>query len=373
MVEGVEQLKIIQVCQRYYPDIGGIEKHVTELSEALVKKGNDVEVVCTYSSHKLPDREIINGVKITRFWAFAPSEAYFFSPSMYFYLKGQDCDVMHAHNYNAFPALFAAFSVKKKFIFTPHTFGFSKTFLRNILHRLYRPFGEHIFRRSNTIISTAQFERNWLKETFRIQDSKLIYIPLPINILDSKPHKKPDDNNVKIAYFGRLSQEKNIKVLISAFKIIKQRYKNSVLFIAGDGPLRKDLDELGKSTEDVRFLGRLSEKDLNRFLEDIDIFVLPSRFEVSPRSVIEAMSKGIPVVSTPVGELPQVFEHGKHCMFVKIDDPIDTAEKIMLLIENKEIAEKIAAAGRDLVEEKYDLNRVILEYLRIYGAIFSPR
>lgn len=80
------------------------------------------------------------------------------------------------------------------------------------------------------------------------------------------------------------------------------------------------------------------------------------------------MSKGIPVISTPVGELPQVFEDGKHCLFVKIDDAADTAGKIMLLIENKELAEKIAAAGRDLVNERYDINRVILEYLRIYGA-----
>lgn len=197
-------MKIIQVCSKYYPDIGGIETHVKELSEALVKKGNEVEVVCTYSSHKLPEKDIINGVKITRFLAFAPGEAYFFSPAMYFYLKRQDCDVVHAHNYNAFPAFFAALSKKKIFIFTPHTFGFSKSFLRNILHRLYRPFGAHIFRRSDKIISTAQFERNWLKETFRIPDSKLIYIPLPINLPDRKPHKKPDSNNIKIAFFRKI-------------------------------------------------------------------------------------------------------------------------------------------------------------------------
>ncbi len=362
-------MKIIQVCSRYYPEIGGIETHVKELSEALVKMGNDVEVVCTYSSHKLPEKEMINGVKITRFLAFAPGEAYFFSPAMYFYLKGQDCDVMHAHNYNAFPALFAAFSRKKKFIFTPHTFGFSKSLIRNILHRFYRPFGDYIFRRADKIISTAQFERNWLIKTFKIPESKIIYIPLPINIPGKKPVKKHAGNYIKIAYFGRLSQEKNIRVLISAFSLVKQRYKDSGLLIAGDGPLRKNLEELGKNIEDVRFLGRLSETDLNDFLDDIDIFVLPSRFEVSPRSVIEAMSRGIPVISTPVGELPQVFQDGKDCMFTKIDDPVDMSEKIMLLMEKRELAEKIAAAGRELVNERYDINRVILEYLRIYGAI----
>lgn len=362
-------MKIIQVCSKYYPEIGGIETHVKELSELLVKMGNDVEVVCTYSSHKLPEKEMINGVKITRFRAFAPGEAYFFSPAMYFYLKDQDCDVMHAHNYHAFPALFAALARKKRFVFTPHTFGRSNSLIRNILHRLYRPIGAFIFKSADKVISTAQFEKDRLINIFKIPGPKIIYIPLPINIPEKKPHKRLSDSNVKIAYFGRLSQEKNIMVLISAFGLIKKRHKDAGLFIAGEGPLRKELEEFGKNIEDVRFLGRLSETELNDFMDDIDIFVLPSKFEVSPRAVIEAMSRGIPVVTTPVGELPQVFQDGKDCLFTKIDDPVDMSEKIMLLMEKRELAEKIAAAGRDLVNERYDINRVILEYLRIYGAI----
>ena len=51
-------MKIIQVCQRYYPDIGGIETHVREISEMLVKRGYDIEVVCTDPTGKLPEKEI---------------------------------------------------------------------------------------------------------------------------------------------------------------------------------------------------------------------------------------------------------------------------------------------------------------------------
>lgn len=360
-------MKIIQVCSNYYPEIGGIETHVKELSEALVRRGNDVEVVCTYSSHKLPKKDSINGVKVTRFWAFAPGGAYFFSPAMYFYLKEQDCDVVHAHNYHSFPALFAALARKKKFIFTPHTFGFSKSFIRKTLHKFYRPFGEYIFRSAYQIISTAKFEEKWLIETFKISETKIVYIPLPINIANKKHHKEKAGGIKKIAYFGRLSKEKNIKTLISAFELIRKTRQDVGLFIAGDGPTRKELENLGKKVGNVNFLGRLSEIDLKNFLEDIDIFVLPSMFEVSPRSVIEAMSLGIPVVTTPVGELPQVFRDVKDCLFARIDDPQDMAEKILWLINNGKLAKEIALSGRSVVEKRYDINNIISDYIRIYA------
>jgi glycosyltransferase involved in cell wall biosynthesis len=361
-------MKIIQVCQKYYPDIGGIETHVKEISEMLVTRGFDVEVVCTDPTGKLPKKEIINGVKVTRFWALAPGEAYYFSPMIYFYLRNQEYDVIHAHNYHSFPALFAALARKNKFIFTPHTFGFSKSLIRKTLHKFYRPFGEYIFRSAHQIISTAKFEEKWLIETFKIPETKIIYIPLPINIANKKHHKEQAGSIKKIAYFGRLSKEKNIKILISAFKLIKKNRQDVGLFIAGDGPTRKDLEDLGKNVGNVNFLGRLSEIDLKKFLEDIDIFVLPSMFEVSPRSVIEAMSLGIPVVSTPVGELPQVFRDGKDCLFAMIDDPKDMAEKILWLMNNEKQAKEIALSGRSIVEKRYDINNVISDYIRIYEA-----
>ncbi len=360
-------MRIIQICPTYLPDIGGIATHVKELSEKLVKMGHHVEVVCTDPSQKLPREQNINGVRVLRFRALAPKGAYFFSPGMYFHLRSAEYDVMHAHNYHSFQALFAAAAKKKRFIFTPHTFGFSKSPFKYLLHMFYRPVGTYIFKEADIVISTARFERDWLLRTFRIPESKLIYIPLPINLPAAKVYV-PRKTIKRIGYFGRLSIEKNLKVLISAFKLLKDKYSTIGLFIAGDGPMRKDLEDYARDINDVAFLGRLPQAELDTFIEQLDIFVLPSRFEVSPRAVIEAMARNIPVVTTPVGELPQIFAHGKHCMFVKIDDPADIADKVSALIEQRDLSEKIAIAGRKAVEERYDINRIILEYLRIYGA-----
>lgn len=129
-------MKIIQVCPRYYPDIGGVETHVKEISERLVKRGFEVEVVTTDPSGKLSKDDEINGVEVRRFRSLAPYDAYFFAPQIYFYLKKANCDLIHAHSYHALPAFFAALAKRDRtFVFTSHYHGKGHTVLRNILHK----------------------------------------------------------------------------------------------------------------------------------------------------------------------------------------------------------------------------------------------
>jgi glycosyltransferase involved in cell wall biosynthesis len=114
-------LKIAQVCPRYHPDIGGVETHVREISDRLVKNGHEVEVITTDPTGKLRKSELINGVEVTRFRSLAPGDAYYLSPQIYPYLKKNAFDIIHAHSYHALPALFAALANPgSKLIFTPH-------------------------------------------------------------------------------------------------------------------------------------------------------------------------------------------------------------------------------------------------------------
>ncbi len=361
-------MRIAQVSPRYYPDIGGVEKHVQEISERLVKRGFEIEVVCTDPLGKLPEHEIINGVIITRFRSFAPGDAYYFAPQIYFYLKRADFDLIHAHNYHTLTSLFAALSKKnRKFIFTPHTFGFSKSFPRNIFHKIYKPLGAFIFNSADKVVSISRVEEEWLKKNFAIPESKLNYIPLPIDIEYSKVEKKGKDD-VKIVFVGRLSREKNVDVLISAFNLVKLSHPECKLYIIGDGPLRGYLEGLSAHIDNIYFLGRQNHSDVMKFLDETDIFVLPSQFEVSPISVMEAMAKSIPVVATPVGELPYVLEDGKTCLFAKINDAKDLAAKILVLVEDKFLATRIAEYGRAFVKEKHDINKIIDSYAELYNS-----
>jgi glycosyltransferase involved in cell wall biosynthesis len=130
-------MKILQVVARYYPDIGGVEEHVRNISERLARK-HEVIVCATDSSGKLAREETIGQVKVKRFESWAPGEAYFFSRQLKKYLdeNSSGFDVVHAHGYHSFPPLYAAQSKKEnKFFFTPHYHGTGHTFLRRFLHR----------------------------------------------------------------------------------------------------------------------------------------------------------------------------------------------------------------------------------------------
>ncbi|WP_269851231.1 glycosyltransferase family 4 protein [Methanosarcina horonobensis] len=156
-------MKIAQICPRYFPDIGGVETHVKEISERLVKAGHDVEVITTDPTGKLNRRETINGVKVIRFRSFAPGNAYYFAPQIYFYLKMHSFDVIHAHSYHALPALFAALGKsERRLVFTPHYHRSGHTAFRNLLHKPYRLFGKVIFSRADSVICVSEYEKKGL-------------------------------------------------------------------------------------------------------------------------------------------------------------------------------------------------------------------
>lgn len=116
-------MKIAQVCQRHHPFIGGVETHVEAISRKLVKRGFEIEVLTTDPHGTLPKEEEKDGVNVKRFKSWAPGESYFFSRGLKRYLSRNSkyYDIVHVHNYGAFPALYAAQTKgKNKLVFTPH-------------------------------------------------------------------------------------------------------------------------------------------------------------------------------------------------------------------------------------------------------------
>jgi len=102
-------LKIAFVTPRYSPYIGGVETHIKEVSERLAKIGFSITVLSTDPLGILPKEEKINGVYVRRFKSWASYEAYYFSRNLKEYLvrNSRDYDLIHAHSYHAFPALYA--------------------------------------------------------------------------------------------------------------------------------------------------------------------------------------------------------------------------------------------------------------------------
>ncbi|MCK4829805.1 glycosyltransferase family 4 protein, partial [bacterium] len=143
-------MKILQVCPRYFPDIGGLEEHVKNISEWLAKE-HEVTVFTGDPSGKLLKEEEIGGVRIRRFKTFAPGNAYHISFKMAQELSKAEFDIAHGHGYHALPLYFSRNARAKKFIVTPHYHGHGHTPFRNLLIKLYKPFAKSIFDKANRV------------------------------------------------------------------------------------------------------------------------------------------------------------------------------------------------------------------------------
>ena len=321
-------MKIVQVCPRYYPDIGGVETHVQEISERLVKHGFNVEVVCTDPAGTLSKNEVINKVSITRFRSYAPSNAYYLAPQIFLYLKDNCADIMHVHSYHALPAVFAALvKGERKLVFTPHYHRGGHTPVRNFLHKIYRPFGGKIFDRADKVVCVSEYEQKLVMSDFNVPEWKIEKIPNGLNLIEFA-NLKPERNGRTLLYVGRLEEYKGIQHIISALP----RLESFKLEIIGKGPheihLRNLADELGVSKR-IKWQRNVTRKELLQHYASADVFLMLSTHEAYGITVAEALAAGTPCVVAKGSALDE-FVDGKMC--VSIETPI-TTDKLTTAIE----------------------------------------
>ena len=130
--------------------------------------------------------------------------------------------------------------------------------------------------------------------------------------------------------------------------------------IAGTGPEEAALRELARSLgldDAVQFAGRLDPDAVAALYRSADVALNPSTVDNMPNSVLEALASGVPVVSTDVGGVPYIVQHGTTALLVPARDPSAMANAVLQLLDNPAQAEALASAGRAEVE-RYTWPRV---------------
>lgn len=289
-------MMIAQVSPSYYPIIGGVQTHVREISTRLVRKGFGVEVLTTDPTRTLSSKEVADGVVIRRFGSWAPNGAYYFSSALRRYLKknASKYDLIHAHNYHAFPALYAAEAKRSsnRLVFTPRYHGAGHTSLRNFLHYPYKYLAGRIFDRSDMIICLSKSEKKLLLSKFAVEEHKLTIIPNGINQNEFLPHQKGSDRVEKrILCVSRLEKYKGIEYLIRVVPMLEQVR----LDIVGVGP---EEEKLRRLVHRLNLQGRVTIESniprdrLIRKYAEADAFALLSKYEAFGNVVAEALASG---------------------------------------------------------------------------------
>lgn len=331
-------VRVFQVCQRYYPHIGGIETHVQEISERL-NSHFDVEVLTTDPLGDLPPKDIINGVTVRRFKSWAPNDAYYFSARLKKYLAANvnDDDIVHAHGYHAFPALYAAQTKRKnRLVFTPHFHGRGHTFLRDLFLRAYKPIGRRIFASADRVVCVSNYEKHLITKSFKGVEERISVIPNGVNLREFKNLNKQQNPNRTILCVARLEKYKGIGFLLD---VLPKLPNDICLEIVGKGPYEENLKKqvvLNGIKRRVAFFEDLPRQLLLQKFANADLFVLLSEYEAYGIVVAEALAAKTPCIVSRTSALQEWIDD-KNCFGLSYPIVSDELLHIIKLVIGKKV------------------------------------
>lgn len=303
-VNGLDSMRILQVCPDSYVEVGGISVHVRNISERLARK-HDVTVFATNDKAELPWFEVKNSVKVERFRCYAPSNAYFFTVDMPLRMRKSEFDVVHAHGYHAFPFHLSTLAKGKMFVATPHFHGAGHSTFRNALVRLLKPFGKMTLGKADRIVAVSEFERSLIRRQFGLGCDKVDVISNGVDYSEFNGLKKRDRGFRSILYVGYLAEFKGAQYLV---EVLPRLADDVILEIVGRGPLRPFLEKRAHElnvSERVRFYQGLSRPELLQMYADADAFAMLSKYEAYSIVVAEALTAGTPCIVAKTSALTE--------------------------------------------------------------------
>jgi len=181
------------------------------------------------------------------------------------------------------------------------------------------------------------------------------------------------NDQINITIVSRLVSHKNIEKIIKAISDLNSPLIN--LNIIGDGPELNQLQKISlesNNKDNIIFHGKLNRDDINHIFLKSDIYIQASNYEGLPHSLLEAMSYGIPVLCTPVGECKEIL--GNEDRGYILDLPVtknNIKSKISEIIGEKNIANKKGERGKDFINEKYNLTNSFYLYKNLFTRLLE--
>lgn len=254
-----------------------------------------------------------------------------------------------------------------------HHLKLDKEFMKKVAHYYIASY----FNRCDLIISPSyslekELLENKVTKPIKVLANSIDVKGLKVNKEKSALKKQLGMEGKKIIlYFGRVSKEKSIDVLLNAFKIVAKKDDGARLFIVGDGPALKPLKAQAKKLkiqDKVIFTGLLKGKELFETVAAADIFASASTSENQPMTFLEAMALGLPMVCADAKGAPELCCDKQNGLIFKPKDHKNMAECLVSLLEN-DIARDRMGAMSALHAEEYSNEKIIEKLIIEYKSL----
>lgn len=363
---------------------GGIETFCIKTAEELVKKGIDARIVCGTNSDR-PEVFEKNGVRYHAF-PFTRKEMFpdfgtrfrklckriSFARNCLEFLAQENFDIIHVHKPFEFPIMYylRMKGARSRIVFGSHGTDFFMT------DRFF--FGRVV----DASVTCSMFN------AYEVQERYGVLPEVIFNGADGEKFRPLDAAQARkacglisgpayIGTVGRLIGWKGLQVLLKAMQTIAAETPEVKLLIIGDGEYRSALEKLADDLgvrKNVSFIGRVDHDMLPLWINSLDILVQPSiGDEAFGISIAEAMSCGKPVVGTASGGIPEIIEDGEVGFIVPRRDEKLLAEKIVMLLKNRDLAVAMGANARQRIIGKFTWEKVAERLLAVYEGVLSGR
>lgn len=343
-------MRILRVAQNLHPEVpGGGSYHVHAMSRDQAEMGHDVTVLTVSDNKNLPRQENRDGYTVVRRSPTVELLNNDISLGVARFLRdADDFDVIHAHSHLYFSTNLAA--LKRRFSDVPLVITNHGLYSQNapewLFNQYLRSIGRWTFNRSDVIFCYTKEDKTRVRD-FGV-DSRIEVVSNGVDTERFSPDGTESDlidhDGLVILFVGRLVEGKRPMDAVHAVSRLPDSL-DAKLYVVGDGPLQEELEA---EAEDVVFLGHLPYDEMPAIYRAGDVLLLPSRAEGLPRTVLEAFSSGLPVVSSYLKQTaPIVKEAGKT---VPVGDIEGYIAALVRVLNDRE---RLGSQGRHTIIDRF--------------------
>lgn len=288
-------------------------------------------------------------------------------------------DLVHLHGTRAgfFGTLALSLLARRpRVVYTVHGLSCSRKASATV-KGLFARVERFIAHRAHRVISVSEHDRQAGVEAGLLPPDRSSTIPNGIAVgpagqVSRAPRRVGDAAEVLVV--GRLVPQKGIPVFLEAARTVLERQPRTRFTLAGDGPLRGELEEQAERlgiADQVRFLGTVT--DTPELLGHCDLFVLPSLWEGMPLSLLEAMAAGRPAVATSVSGSAELILDEETGLLVPPGNPDALAAAVLRLLSDPQSAATMGDRARDRVRREFSLERMLESTHALYCNLLAER
>ena len=232
---------------------------------------------------------------------------------------------------------------------------YSMKIIINIIERIS-------YKLADVPIITTREQADYLKNEYGTENINVVPNGIDLDIFKKPTEKTCEENPTKFLFVGRLNKEKNLLNMVRAFSGIA----NVNLRIIGEGELKDEIIKLSRECGiRLEIVDSIPNSLLPQIYGEADIYIQPSLYEGNPKTILEAMACGRPIIASNVSGINNLITHKKNGYLCEINS--DSIKKAVLaMISDGSLRRILGSNARKYMEDNYDLNRLVKKEMELY-------